>query len=105
MKLLFNRRFLPSLDTRHTSFYCTNEEIGRYFPQVAWHSGIPILEQPRFPCSACLKKVRENNIKVVITGEGADEILAGYDIFKEAIIREFWSRRAGFKIQASAFPQ
>jgi asparagine synthase (glutamine-hydrolysing) len=31
----------------------------------------------------------------VITGEGADEMLAGYDIFKEAIIREFWSREPG----------
>ena len=39
------------------------------------------------------KKVNESNIKVVITGEGADEMLAGYDIFKEAIIREFWSRQ------------
>jgi len=28
--------------------------------------------------------VRENNIKVVLTCEGADEILGGYDIFKEA---------------------
>jgi asparagine synthase (glutamine-hydrolysing) len=37
------------------------------------------------------KLVRENNIKVVITGEGSDEILAGYDIFREAIIRKFWS--------------
>jgi asparagine synthase (glutamine-hydrolysing) len=46
----------------------------------------------------CLsKKVRENNIKVVITGEGADEMLAGYDIFKEGIIREFWSREPNSK--------
>ena len=43
------------------------------------------------------KKVRENNIKVVITGEGADEMLAGYDIFKEGIIREFWSRQPDSK--------
>ena len=46
----------------------------------------------------CLsKKVRENKIKVVITGEGADEMLAGYDIFKEGIIREFWSRQPDSK--------
>jgi asparagine synthase (glutamine-hydrolysing) len=46
----------------------------------------------------CLsKKVRENNIKVVITGEGADEMLAGYDIFKEGIIREFWSHEPDSK--------
>jgi asparagine synthase (glutamine-hydrolysing) len=38
------------------------------------------------------KKVRESNIKVVITGEGADEMLAGYNIFKEAKIRRFWAK-------------
>jgi len=38
------------------------------------------------------KEVRENNIKVVITGEGADEMFAGYNIFKEAKIRRFWAR-------------
>ena len=38
------------------------------------------------------KKVRQSNIKVVITGEGADEILAGYNIFKEAKIRSFWAK-------------
>ena len=33
----------------------------------------------------CLsKKVRENNIKVVITGEGADEIFGGYLYFHKA---------------------
>jgi asparagine synthase (glutamine-hydrolysing) len=37
------------------------------------------------------KKVRQHNIKVVVTGEGADEMLAGYNIFKEAKIRKFWA--------------
>jgi asparagine synthase (glutamine-hydrolysing) len=37
------------------------------------------------------KLVRDNNIKVVISGEGSDEVLAGYDIFREAIIRRFWA--------------
>jgi asparagine synthase (glutamine-hydrolysing) len=36
--------------------------------------------------------VRESDFKVVLTGEGADEVLGGYDIFKEAKVREFWSR-------------
>jgi asparagine synthase (glutamine-hydrolysing) len=38
------------------------------------------------------KKVRESNIKVVITGEGADEMLGGYNIFKENKIRHFWAK-------------
>jgi asparagine synthase (glutamine-hydrolysing) len=45
------------------------------------------------------KLVRDNNIKVVITGEGSDEILAGYDIFREAIIRQFWAKQPGSSLR------
>jgi asparagine synthase (glutamine-hydrolysing) len=37
--------------------------------------------------------VRRAGFKAVLTGEGADEMLAGYDIFREAKIRSFWSRQ------------
>ena len=36
--------------------------------------------------------VRNSDFKVVLTGEGADEIFAGYNIFKEAKVRRFWAR-------------
>ena len=45
------------------------------------------------------KLVRDNNIKVVITGEGSDEILAGYDIFREAKIRRFWATQPDSSIR------
>jgi asparagine synthase (glutamine-hydrolysing) len=93
----FQQEASAYLDTRHTPFSCTNDEIGLYFPQVVWHSEMPILRTAPVPMFCLSKKVRENNIKVVITGEGADEMLAGYDIFKEAIIREFWSRQPDSK--------
>jgi asparagine synthase (glutamine-hydrolysing) len=35
--------------------------------------------------------VRQHDFKVVLTGEGADEMLGGYDIFKEAKIRRWWA--------------
>jgi asparagine synthase (glutamine-hydrolysing) len=85
------------LGTRHTAFTCTRQDIGNYFPQVIWHSEIPILRTAPVPMFCLSKKVRENNIKVVITGEGSDEMLAGYDIFKEGIIREFWSHQPDSK--------
>ena len=41
--------------------------------------------------------MRRLGIKVVLTGEGADEMLAGYDIFREAKVRRFWARVPGSK--------
>jgi asparagine synthase (glutamine-hydrolysing) len=35
--------------------------------------------------------IREQGIKVVLSGEGADEAFLGYDIFKETLLREAWS--------------
>jgi asparagine synthase (glutamine-hydrolysing) len=39
------------------------------------------------------KLVRDSGFKVVLTGEGSDEILGGYDIYKEAKIRRFWAKQ------------
>ena len=36
---------------------------------------------------------------MVITGEGADEFLAGYNIFKEAKIRRFWAKEPNSKVR------
>lgn len=91
------------LGTRHTAFTCTQEDIGKYFPLVVWHSEIPILRTAPVPMYCLSKKVRENNIKVVITGEGADEMFAGYDIFKEAVIREFWAKQPDSKYRPLLF--
>jgi asparagine synthase (glutamine-hydrolysing) len=87
------------LNTKHTGFLCTLDDIGEYFPQVVWHAEIPLLRTAPVPMYCLSKKVRDKQIKVVITGEGADEMLAGYDIFKEAIIREFWSRQPESKLR------
>ncbi len=80
-------------DTRHKSITCTSEEISHSFPKVVWHSETPVTRTAPAPMLLLSRLVRENNIKVVITGEGADEMLAGYDIFKEARIRRFWAKQ------------
>ena len=78
--------------TNHTAFTCTSEEIAENLAETIWHTEFPILRTSPIPMFLLSKKVRENNIKVVITGEGADEFLAGYNIFKEAKIRRFWAK-------------
>jgi asparagine synthase (glutamine-hydrolysing) len=78
--------------TKHTGFKMNSDDIAANFPEVIWHSEMPLLRTSPVPMHALSKKVREKGIKVVITGEGADELLAGYNIFKEAKIRQFWAR-------------
>ncbi len=41
--------------------------------------------------------VRDNGFKVVMTGEGADEVFAGYDVFKEAKVRRFCAAQPASK--------
>ena len=46
--------------------------------------------------------VRRSNVKVVLTGEGADEVLGGYDIFKESKVRQFWAQQPDSTLAAGA---
>jgi asparagine synthase (glutamine-hydrolysing) len=85
--------------TNHTAFTCTSDEIAENIAETIWHTEFPILRTSPIPMFMLSKKVRESNIKVVITGEGADEILAGYNIYKEAKIRRFWAKYPSSKIR------
>jgi len=80
------------LDTTHRSIICKNQDIAAHFARVVWHTEIPILRTAAVPMFLLSGLVHDHGIKVVITGEGADEFLGGYNIFKEALVREFWSR-------------
>jgi asparagine synthase (glutamine-hydrolysing) len=51
-----------------------------------------VLRAAPAPLFLLSRLVRDSGYKVVVTGEGADEVLGGYDIFREARVRLFWSR-------------
>jgi asparagine synthase (glutamine-hydrolysing) len=85
------RRMADFLGTDHQVVYARHEDIGRVFPEVIWHSETPILRTAPAPMYLLSGLVRERGYKVVLTGEGADEFLAGYDIYKENRIRRFWA--------------
>ena len=77
------------LRTDHRDITCRYSDIAESFKKVIWHAEVPILRTAPVPLFLLSRYVRENSFKVVLTGEGADEILAGYDLFKEAKIRRF----------------
>ncbi|MDY6792892.1 MAG: asparagine synthase (glutamine-hydrolyzing) [Thermodesulfobacteriota bacterium] len=88
----FQKTAVKALKTEHRDIRCSEKDIGDVFPQVIWHTEAPILRTAPAPLYHLSKLVRENNFKVVLTGEGADEIFAGYNIFKEDRVRRFWAR-------------
>jgi len=89
----YQRQMADFLGTDHQVTYVTHADIGRVFPDVIWHSEAPIMRTSPAPMFLLSKLVNDSSFKVVMTGEGADEFLAGYNIFKEAKIRRFWARQ------------
>ena len=80
------------LGTRHSHVSCSHADIAQVFPRVIWHTEQPVVRTAPVPMFLLSRLVRQSGFKVVLTGEGADEALGGYDIFKEAKIRRFWGR-------------
>jgi asparagine synthase (glutamine-hydrolysing) len=80
------------LGTQHSNVSCSSSDIARIFPEVIWHTEQPVLRTAPAPMFMLSQLVRDSGFKVVLTGEGADEVLGGYDIFKEAKIRRFLGR-------------
>lgn len=88
------------LNANHSAIAATNEKIGSSFPDVIWHCETPVLRTAPVPLFLLSQLVHQNGIKVVITGEGADEVFGGYNIFRETKIRRFWAKRPESKLRA-----
>ena len=89
----FQRDMAEHLGTAHQVAFASHADIAQVFPEVIWHTETPVLRTAPAPMFLLSRLVRERGYKVVLTGEGADEFLAGYDIFKEAKVRRFWARQ------------
>lgn len=85
----YQREASTFLHTHHTDVCCSCGDIAEIFPDVIRHTEQPILRTAPAPLFLLSGLVRKSGYKVVLTGEGADEVLGGYDIFKEAKIRRF----------------
>jgi asparagine synthase (glutamine-hydrolysing) len=95
----YQTRMADFLGAEHQVARVSHADIGRVFPEVVWHAEAPLMRTAPAPMFMLSRLVRESGFKVVLTGEGADEFLAGYDIYKEAKIRQFWARQPNSKIR------
>ncbi len=88
----FQNEMAEALGTDHSAVLCRPADIGAIFPDVIRHAERPVLRTAPAPLHVLSRLVRDEGFKVVLTGEGADEVFGGYDIFKEAKLRRFCAR-------------
>lgn len=88
----FQRLMVKQLRSEHHEVVVSRRDIARVFPDVVYHTERPILHTAPAPLFLLSRLVREHGIKVVLTGEGADEMFASYDLFREGKVRRFWAK-------------
>jgi asparagine synthase (glutamine-hydrolysing) len=81
-----------SIGTDHHRLTVGRDLIATSFRDTIWHTETPMHRTAPVPLKALSGLVRSAGLKVVLTGEGADEVLGGYDQFKENKIRRFWAK-------------
>lgn len=89
----FQEQVAGALGSEHAVQLISHDEIGRVFPEVIWHTETPVVRTAPAPMYLLSRLTRERDVKVVLTGEGADEVFLGYDLFKETVVRLFCLRQ------------
>ncbi|MCC6781324.1 MAG: asparagine synthase (glutamine-hydrolyzing) [Planctomycetes bacterium] len=91
------QRMVEHLRTDHHTLEIDAADIAAAFPEVVRLAERPLLRTAPAPMLLLAQGVQRSGMKVVLTGEGADEIFAGYNIFREDKVRRFWARSPGSK--------
>ena len=88
----YQKEMVSKLHVEHKEILATNKNIGELVPEVIWFTEIPLLRLSPVPLFMLSELVNQSGFRVVLTGEGADEIFGGYNIFRETLIRSFWAK-------------
>jgi asparagine synthase (glutamine-hydrolysing) len=78
------------LETEHRSISVSSGDIAGNFPAAVFHAEVPAFRTAFVPMFLLSQYVRRCGVKMVLTGEGADELFLGYDLFKETLMRAQW---------------
>ena len=81
-----------AIGTEHHVLEIGTAEIAGAFGEVVEHAESPLIRTAPVPLYLLARDVRANGITVVATGEGADELFWGYDLYKEVALRELYKR-------------
>jgi asparagine synthase (glutamine-hydrolysing) len=99
----YQRAVAEQIRSRHVVQPIGGSAVADVFPDVVWHAETPLVRTAPAPMYLLSRLTREGGIKVVLTGEGADELFLGYDLFKETVVREFCLRQPSSRLRPRLF--
>ncbi len=95
----YQEEVAAALGTRHRPVQIGNREIGELLPEMVGKAEQLVVRSAPAPLLRLSQLVRDNAVKVVLTGEGSDEMLLGYDLYRETQVRAFWARRPSSRMR------
>ena len=95
------RLVAKALGTEHREVLVTSDDFLRFLPDLVWHMDEPVADAACVPLYYLAKRAREE-VVVVLSGEGADEVLAGYPIYRTMLFME--DLRAAAPLAAALLP-
>lgn len=99
----FQDRIVAELGIDLTRIVVDSADIAALLPRAVELSEKPTLRTALAPLLGLSRAVLDAGLKVVLTGEGADELFAGYDVFRENKVRHFWARQPDSKLRPLLF--
>lgn len=78
------------LETEHFDIVVSKDEYLKELPKVVWHFDEPVADPSAVGLYFLAKNARKE-VKVVLSGEGADELFGGYNIYRAPLSYKYFS--------------
>jgi len=101
-ELAYARLAADALGTEHREVRVTMREAADALPKIVWHLDEPVADPACVPLYFLSKRARQE-VTVVLSGEGADEALGGYYIYRRMAKLEALRQRLGAGTSALSF--
>ncbi|WP_082393663.1 asparagine synthase (glutamine-hydrolyzing) [Bacillus sp. JCM 19034] len=76
------KKSAEDLGVENINYVITAEEYLQELPRILWHMDEPVADPSAIPLYFVAKEASKH-VKVVLSGEGADELFGGYNIYRE----------------------
>lgn len=91
-ELAYARLVAERFRTEHHEIVLGTNEFFSLLPRLIWHEDEPLAHPSSVPLFA-VSRLAAEHVKVVLTGEGSDESLAGYPWYRTTCLQKGWGER------------